>query len=152
MMEGKWAIVLFKETDGGIDFASERLQSIRRARRRKRDDCWGGDAINERRAWGVLGGRRHQTGEDGLFEKFVGVNFNGMVARGYRGESVLTKIEARLRHGQIGFPVGSPKIPIIAFVRFLAGGNKTKVLGPAEGQVVMSKLRGIAKVGIPAFA
>ena len=82
-----------------------------------------------------------QSRKDGLFEKFVRENLDSVVAGRERCDSVLAEIEASLRHRKSRLPVGHEEIAVLVFIGFFAGGDKTQVLWPAEGEVIRSELR-----------
>src|SRR5271157_754686 len=75
-----------------------------------------------------------------------------MILRGNRGDSVLAKVETSFGDRLFRFPVGDAEVTVFMFIRFLAGGDKAKMLGPAQGHVVEREFGGVPVVGEPAFA
>src|SRR5436305_13547747 len=75
-----------------------------------------------------------------------------MAAGSHRGCGVFSQIESRHRGWLFRFPVANAKFTVLALLQLRASGDKVKLAGPADGQVVVCKVRGTAEMGVPAFA
>ena len=81
----------------------------------------------------------------------IGVDIDGAIGIGNGGDGIFAKIETSLRNRVSGGPVSDVEFTILAVIGFIAGGDKAKVLGPVNGDVVKRKVSGVSKMGVPAF-
>lgn len=90
--------------------------------------------------------------ENRRFELFIGIDIDGVILGGNRGDSVFTEVETGFGDGLFRLPAGDTEVAVFTFIGFFTGGDKAKMLGPAQGHVVKREFGGIPVMGKPAFA
>src|SRR6266849_6032792 len=82
----------------------------------------------------------------------VGINIDRARSGSERGEGVIAQIETRDGDGLFRAPMTDAEVAVIVFVELASGGDEAQAARPTHGQVIVGKIGGVAKMGIPDFA